>query len=118
VDRHADSSSDTRVDNVKIKIRAAAVSITAAPPAPPALVPAVAPPPGIGALSGRVGVLDSLAGCAGRGDPSPSSRSRGTGGAGTRTASGRWVACGVEDDHDLTGTGRGPGSPELERAAA
>jgi hypothetical protein len=68
VDRHAAMSSDTRVDNRKIKIRAAAVSITAAPPPPPALAAAAAPPPVIGEVSGGAGVLDSLAGRAGRGD--------------------------------------------------
>jgi hypothetical protein len=55
VDRHADMSSDTRVDNVKIKRRAAAaISVAAAAPPPVPAPDAVAPPPVIGELAGGV----------------------------------------------------------------
>ena len=77
MDRHADRSSDTRVDNMKIKSRAAIVSSTAEPaPPPPAPAAAAAPLPGTGALSGR-GVLVSMAGRAGRDDRAPWWRRRG-----------------------------------------
>jgi len=70
VDRHADSSSDTRVDNRKIKI-SAELAITTTPPAPaPPAAPATAgAPPVTGELSG--GTAPAGSGRAGRGTAPP-----------------------------------------------
>jgi hypothetical protein len=68
VDRHADRSSDTRVDIRKIKSRApTAIRAVAAPPAPVPAAAAAGPPPVIGKLSGGAGLLGSGATRAGRG---------------------------------------------------
>jgi hypothetical protein len=67
VDRHADMSSDTRIDNVKSKRSAAGASSETA--APPPAVPAAAaanPPPVPGELAGGRTTLDGAgagAGC-------------------------------------------------------
>ena len=68
MDRHADMSSGTRVDNVKSKRRAATDISEAAAPPPPVPAPAAAgPPPEIGELIGGVARMGAGAGCAGRG---------------------------------------------------
>ncbi len=66
MDRHADMSSDTRVDNTKIK-RTAALVISAAEPAPPppAATASAGAPPVIGVPSGGVELRGSGDECAG-----------------------------------------------------
>ena len=76
VDRHADMSSDTRVDNVKSKRRAAAVISEAAAAPPPVPAPAAAGlPPVIGELIGGAARMGADAGRAG---PGPIRRSAGS----------------------------------------
>ncbi len=77
MDRHADMSSDTRVDNKKSERRAATAISDAAAAPPPVPAPAAAgPPPVIGELIGGIARMGADAGCAGRGAVRRSAGSR------------------------------------------